>query len=736
MIIELSVTKELFHNYENGYRILACSPTTYPLPEGLELNAYGNFSLVGNNLDYLALNTPISLDIEPSAKSNRPATYVLKGYPMIQTNGERIKVKQEDEYKMLCHIMSEGQARNVVAGEPDFIEKILNGEENNIDINKIYNVGKYRLKDYCTKIRTEFRSFLLMPVLSEYGVDDFDIAKSLAEENITAEILKTTLELTPYTLLIEKGGLSFREVDKKLMTAKRDAVESSYDRAKQCILWYLSQVELEGDTRINANALKDILLEDYPAIRQHIKTVVKDSREIYYDDESKYCSLSATYEAEKKIAEAIKYRVAHPIDYGMRWEDFKTIEGFNLTEEQSNILRVVNEKSVGLLVGYAGSGKSATTKAIIKMLEANGRSYRLLAPTGIAAKRLREATGRPASTIHMALARGDLENPVDYILIDEFSMLSVHLLASVVEIIPDYTKLIFVCDNAQLASISCGNVLQDIIDSGIVPTVQLTKVFRYGEGGIATVATDTRNGTIRSRKQPFDDYSFYDLETNAVEQVVDLYGDLLREGYKPNDILVLCPYNTSDIGSYVINDAIQKAYNHHSDTVATVKLYGEKVPNIMFKVGDKVINKKNDYHCSMLELDDNGDYVVTGETAIMNGDIGIVRDVKIEDGQLHLDIQFDEAICRFSANQMGNLLLGYCISVHKSQGSQAKVVVLITAKRHERMLSRNLLYVGVSRAQERLIEIGDAEAIKNGLEREEQFERDTWLKEMLIDGNC
>lgn len=207
--------------------------------------------------------------------------------------------------------------------------------------------------------------------------------------------------------------------------------------------------------------------------------------------------------------------------------------------------------------------------------------------------------------------------------------------------------------------------------------------------------------------------------------------DLLSEGYKPNDILVLCPYNTSDIGSYVINDAIQKAYNHHSDTVATVKLYGEKVPNIMFKVGDKVINKKNDYHCSMLELDDNGDYVVTGETAIMNGDIGIVRDVKIEDGQLHLDIQFDEAMCRFSANQMGNLLLGYCISVHKSQGSQAKVVVLITAKRHERMLSRNLLYVGVSRAQERLIEIGDVEAIKNGLEREEQFERDTWLKEML-----
>lgn len=733
MIVELVATKELFRNYENGYRILACRPTTYTT--SIELNNYGNFSIVGNNLDFIALNAPITADIEVSAKSNRPGTYVLKGFPAVQTNGERIKVKQEDEYKMLCHMMSEGQARNINQAEPSFIEKVLNGEENSIDISKIYNVGKYRLEDYCQKIRTHFRSFLLAPLLSEYGIEDFDIAEKLSEEIGSVGILRSALEEKPYTVLIEKGGLSFREVDKKLMTAKREEVEGSYDRAKHCILWHLQQIENEGDTRINANVLKDILLEDYPAIRPHIKAVIKECSEIYYDDASKYCSLAATYEAERKIAEAIKYRVENPIDYRMNWEDFKTIEGFNLTDEQSEILKVVNEKSIGLLVGYAGSGKSATTKAIIKMLEANNRSYKLLAPTGIAAKRLREATGRQASTIHMALARGDLDNPVDYILIDEFSMLSVHLLASVFNTIANYTKLIFVCDNAQLASISCGNVLQDIIDSNIVPTVCLTKVFRYGEGGIATIATDTRNGIVESKKQSFDDYSFYEIETDAVRQVVELYGDLLHQGYKPNDILVLCPYNTSDIGSYVINNAIQKEYNHHPDTVATVKLYGEKVPNIMFKIGDKVINKKNDYHCSLLELNDYGDYEIVGETAIMNGDIGTIRDIKVTEGQLSIDIEFDEAMCRFGANQMGNLLLGYCISVHKSQGSQAKVVILITAKRHERMLSRNLLYVGVSRAQEKLIEIGDIEAIKNGLSVIETNERDTWLKEMLVNGS-
>lgn len=732
MTINLTPTKELYNDYSTGYRILACTPD-YPPPPELELNSYGNFSLVGNNLGFLKLNTPITLDIEVSAKSKRPATYVVKGYPAIQPNGERIKVKQEDEYKLLCHLMTDGQARNIVEGEPDFIEKVLNGEEATIDLTKLYNIGQYRFEDYCTKIRAEFRSFLLAPVLSEYGIEDFDLAKTLSYEVLSAEVLKGKLETEPYTILIDKGGMSFKEVDKKLMTAKREQVEHSFDRAKHCILWYLNELELEGDTRINANALKDIVCEDYPAVREYIKDVVKGTPSIYFDEATKYCSLKETYEAEKKIAEAIKYRVANPIKYGMNWEAYKTIEGFEMTDEQAEILRVASEKSVGLLIGYAGSGKTTSTKALIKMLEDNGRSYRLLSPTGIAAKRLREATGRPASTIHMALAKGDLDTPVDYIIIDEFSMVGVKLLASVLAFIPDYTKLIFVCDNAQLTSISCGNVLQDIIDSGIVPTVQLTKVFRYGEGGIATVATDTRNGELGARDKTFEDYEFYDLESDAVGQVVELYGQLLDEGYHHNDILILCPYNTSEVGSYVINHAIQAVYNKHPDTQATIKLYGEKVPNIMFKVGDKVINKKNDYHVTKLDIGEAGEYAPIGEMCVMNGDIGVVREVKVDDGRLHLDIEFDEGMARFEANQLSNLLLGYCISIHKSQGTQAKVVIVITSKRHERMLSRNLLYVAVSRAQERLIEVGSVDAIEKGLERIETNERDTWLRDMLTD---
>lgn len=376
-------------------------------------------------------------------------------------------------------------------------------------------------------------------------------------------------------------------------------------------------------------------------------------------------------------------------------------------------------------------GKTSSMKAAIKMLEDNHIEYLLLAPTGIAMKRLKEATGRPASTIHMALACGVPKHFEGVVVIEESSMVSVHLLSNFLTEIGNKCKILFICDPAQLASISCGNVVQDIIDSGVVPISRLTKVFRYGTSGLATVATDTREGKVGPRQNSnYPDYQFISIGDKPITQILDAYKSLLDK-YTKDDIMILSPFNKGPVGTVAINKAIQSRYNPNPDTNAIRKISGGE--EIMFKVGDKVINTHNEYHCPCFRVDEDGSLVESmSDIMVMNGDMGYIRHIKETDTGIVMAVEFDTGMARIYGSYMNNLLLGYAISIHKSQGSEAKVVIVITSLMHKRLLSSNLLYVADSRAKERLIEIGDIETIKEGLKRHEQKERDTWLKELLL----
>lgn len=378
-------------------------------------------------------------------------------------------------------------------------------------------------------------------------------------------------------------------------------------------------------------------------------------------------------------------------------------------------------------------GKTSSMKAAIKMLEDNHIDYLLLAPTGIAMKRLKEATGRPASTIHMALACGVPKNFEGVVVIEESSMVSVHLLSNFLTGIGNKCKILFICDPAQLASISCGNIVQDIIDSGVVPISHLTKVFRYGTSGLATIATDTRNGEIGPRQNgTFSDYQFIPIDSKPIKQILDSYQTLLDK-YTKDDIMILSPFNKGPVGTVAINKAIQSRYNPNPDTNAIRKISGGE--EIMFKVGDKVINTHNEYHCPCFRVDVDGSLVESmNDIMVMNGDMGYIRHIKETDTGIVMAVEFDTGMARIYGPYMNNLLLGYAISIHKSQGSEAKAVIVITSPMHKRMLSSNLLYVADSRAKEQLIEIGDVETIKEGLKRHEQTERDTWLCELLKEG--
>lgn len=405
-----------------------------------------------------------------------------------------------------------------------------------------------------------------------------------------------------------------------------------------------------------------------------------------------------------------------------------TTDGFKYCFTVPSGMLVLRRKDCIFITGNCG--KTASIKALIRMLEANRHSYTLLAPTGVAAKRMRESTGRPASTIHMFLAHEDAEAG-EYVIIDETSMVAVQLLAKLLQKIGKAPNLIFVCDEAQLASISCGNIVQDLIDSGAVPRANLTKVFRYGVGGIATIATDARMGTMDNLSKSFNDFKFVPIDSSPIEQVLEEYDKLIEKGYKKDEILVLSPYNKGHKGTYEINKAIQSRYNANDYTFASYQHQG--MGKIQFKVGDMVLNTKNNYRMPSLEMDDDG-FEMEGEMQCMNGDIGVVRECRGDEKNPMLVVQFDEGMAAISGSDIANLLLGYSVSIHKVQGAQNKAIIVVIDKEHKRLLSRNLMYVAFSRAQEYMVVIADEDVLKEGLDVQENLERDTWLGEMLKEG--
>ena len=730
--VTLTPIRQIFINESNGYRVLSCV-TSDP---NVEINKYGNFTISGNNLYSVPLNQEIRFTITPDVKSKYPASYVVLGYSGI-TYEEAIKVNPEDELMLLKQIMSDNQAKNINKVYPNFIQTVLNGEEANIDVKKIHNVAEYRFQDYCEKIRNNCRGFMFYPVAYKYNITDSNIISDFASAYATPQLWEEQYNKQPYKVLSQAATRwSFKHLDKTILSALPDFSES-LERATYCVLDILAQSELDGDTRLSAYVLMDIIRENYPELVPFIRQVMNDDK-IFYDATSKDCSLMETYNAEKLIAENILERVNNPFVDKMNWEDFKKVDDYTMTDEQIKLCEIANNESVGMLIGPGGTGKSTSTRALIEMLDYYGKTYLLLAPTGIAAKKLAESTRRTASTIHMVLARGSFDDDVyDYIIIDEMSCVGVRLLASVFSCIPKTTKVIFVCDAAQLASIACGNIVQDIIDSGVVKIARLTKVFRYGTSGIATIATNTRNGKDEGRKDYYEagDYTCESISQDsekALNQIVDVYGDLLNHGYEKKDILILCPFNKSVLGTYMINNAIQKEFNANIKQISfPLNVKGCPLKELTFKVGDRVINTKNNYNMKLVEEYSDG-YWGYGSTGIMNGDIGVIRDIVTNDtNNTSIYVQFDERLVEFSPKDTANLLLGYCISVHKSQGSQAKAIISVIGRNHKKMITRNLLYVAVSRAQEKLVEIIDEESVSKGLEVVETIERTTWLKDFL-----
>jgi exodeoxyribonuclease V alpha subunit len=712
--VKLTPMRMIFNNPESNFSIISCRTKD----ESIECHPqYGTISLKGTGIADLKMGQSIDCIIEPCEDDKYKYSYKFIGFAGFVAKDGKFNLTEKAELQTLRSLMTNGQAESCHAAYPHFVSMVLNGEEAKLDYKKIRGVGKVLLPRYINKIKTINKRVEFMGETYAWGIENDEDINKIAATYKNVYGFSKDINTNPYAVMVNLLEWLFDRADRAILKKTTKWLDS-YERCEAATIYALKHNELDGNTRMQAKQLFDMVKQKAPQCVHHLLDVVTKSAQVHYDAPSQNTALQATYSAEQHIADVIKKKIANPHYYPMDWQKFTSVDGLELTDEQAQILEMACKQDVMMLTGSAGVGKSATTKAIIEMLEANNYTYTLLSPTGIAAKRLREATGREASTIHMFLTCGG--NLGDYVLIDEMGMVSVHLLSMLFDKVTDRTKIIFIADPSQLASIACGNIVEDMLNSGIVPVCNLTKVFRYNTSGIITIATDVRNGVNEHLTDTFTDYKFIETDTLVINQIEQEYTRILADGYGKDDVLILSPFNKGEVGSLAINAAIQAKFNPNE--LSTVGHTVNDTP-IYFKVGDKVINKKNEY--AMPLVDDDTAFVA-------NGDIGTVIEIVPNEKEPYMIVHYDCGDCVVDKAHIKNTLLAYAISIHSCQGSQAKAVIVVIDRSHVRMLSRNLCYTAVSRAQERLILIGDEAAIQEGLKIQEEKIRDTELKEMLI----
>lgn len=708
----------------------------------IKFNKYRNASINGEL-------PPLTVGVEYDITAVEEQTKY--GYSYKVTNIKRdIPTSEHDMYVFLQEILTPSQASILWNAYPDIVQRIVNDDLDGIDLSKLHGIGEKRFEVIKTKV---IENFKLVDLVAEFnGILTLAMIRKIYEEYPSIDTLRYKLKIQPYTTLTRVSGIGFKKADAIILALQNENVidfgcdiKTSPDRCLACVVYALQENEKEGHTKMNLADLRKLCINLVPACADYFVDVIQDDM-IYYDKDTMDIALAMTYKTELKIAKTIIENVGKVNNlWEFEVEKYRNVGEFELSDDQMKTLYNVCRNNICILNGFAGSGKSASTQALINMLEDNGKTYKIFAPTGKASKVIAEFTKRPASTIHRGLgyippnqwtfnAKHKLNE--DVIIIDEFSMTDIWLFSRVIDAIDfDTTKLLMIGDNAQLPSVGCGNLLHDFMASDMIPTVTLTKIFRYSDGGLMKAATDIRCGkeyldkTMKSQATVFGnnkDYTFVDLASDAVpKQAVALYKKLLDNGNNIDNIQVLTAKNVHECGAIELNNMLQMVAN---------KNYGSKncmkVGETTYYVGDLILQRQNNYEAELLEQDEI--YVELygkKQTAfVANGETGIIR--AFDDGAAIVD--FDGILVKYYRNDMNAVSLGYAMSLHKSQGSGFDNVIICTPQSHTFMLNSNLLYVGLTRTKKKCYHLGGLNTVNNSIHKKANLERHTFMQQLLL----
>ena len=592
--------------------------------------------------------------------------------------------------------------------------------EDNIErLYEVAGIGKKRVEKIKESWEKQKDIKNVMLFLQQYGVSTAYAAK------IYRQYGKESIEKVkdnPYRLADDIWGIGFKTADG--IASKMGYENNDIRRCKSGLLYTLNELSNDGHVYAVEEQLvesaKKLLEADEEPIREALKEMLA-SEDLIEENEAIY--LPPFYHSErgtaKKLLSLLLVNTSTLFDGQMDIDAIQKQSGIEYDDVQIAAIKQAIDSKVMVLTGGPGTGKTTTTQGIIAAYKAAGLRILLAAPTGRASKRMSEATGMEAKTIHRLLEynpqdgykRND-ENPLegDALIVDECSMIDIILMYNLMKAIPEHMRLVMVGDIDQLPSVGAGNVLRDIIESEKIPVIRLTRIFRQAQSSRIVMSAHAIN------QGRFPDISngmntdFFFIKKDDPEQVADeivkLVRDRLPKAYKQPlcNIQVLTPMQRSVVGAGNLNTVLQQALNHNTLSLSR--------GGNTYKLGDRVMQIRNNY-----------------DKDVYNGDIGTISDVDLEENELL--VSFGDKVVTYEKSELDELVLAYATTIHKSQGSEYPIVVIPVFYSFFTLLQRNLIYTAITRAKKICVLIGQMKALGYAVKNLTVEQRNTKLKERL-----
>lgn len=594
--------------------------------------------------------------------------------------------------------------------------------ENNIErLLEVPRLGRKRME----KIRESWEKQKdikeVMVFLQGYGVSTAFAAKiyrKYGKESVAK------VKENPYQLADDIWGIGFKTADG--IASKMGYGKNDPRRCRSGILYTLNELAEEGHVyakpeQLVEAAVKLLEAEESP-VRQALASMI-EANDVVSDNEVIY--LPPFYHAENGSAMRLQSLLSETslFNAGIAAEpaaEYGTkSSGIVYDDVQQAAIQKALDSKVMVLTGGPGTGKTTTTQGIIAAFKARHMCILLAAPTGRAAKRMTEATGMEAKTIHRLLEYNPMdgykrndENQLegDALIVDECSMIDILLFYNLMKAIPSNMRLILVGDIDQLPSVGAGNVLRDIIDSQQIPVVRLTRIFRQAQSSRIVMNAHAINaGQFPNIKNGLDTDFFFISQDDAneiVKIIIGLVRDRLPKKYgcPAKEIQVLTPMQRGTVGAENLNIELQNALNQSGPSLAR--------GGYTFRQGDKVMQIRNNY-----------------DKNVFNGDIGYIT--AVDTTERTLSITFDNRVVEYDITELDEIVLAYAVTIHKSQGSEFPVVVMPVTMKHYVMLQRNLIYTGITRAKKICVLVGTTKALAYAIRNNTVSKRNTKLKERL-----
>ncbi len=613
-------------------------------------------------------------------------------------------------------------------------------------LREIYGIGASKAGIIAASYLSQLGMRDVMLALSEYGVSVTQAMKLYKRygDNCIAYIRDN-----PYRLIEEVEGIGFKTADKIAMNAGLEA-DSPY-RLRAGVRYALQWARQEGHTCLPREKLvevaADLLNAQLGPAERALEDLIVNSQLAYkIVDGTDAVFLPDMFFMENECAKRLNQLNRPPArcDYSMIDHQIDFLEKslhIALHPQQRSAVYAALTSGALVITGGPGTGKTTILEFILRISEQLGLSCELCAPTGRAAKRMTEATGTEARTVHRLLEYGygqdsfarNEENPIetDMVIVDEMSMVDVPLMHALLKAIVPGTRLIMVGDADQLPSVGAGNVLRDIIGSGILPVVRLTEVFRQSERSlIVENAHRINRGAPPIVEADSGEFGFEYMENkdDVLRRVIALcMGRTNKLGTRDpiKDVQVLAPMKKGALGVYNLNARLQAALNPPAPKKRERK-YGETV----FREGDKVMQVKNNYRIEWAKKSCSGG--AEGGQGVYNGDLGTI--LRIDSEAQTVQVLFDDERCAvYEFSMLEELELAYCISIHKSQGSEFPVVLMPLVDGPPQLLTRNLLYTAVTRARKQVYIVGHESCILNMVRNSQVKKRYSGLKSFLTE---